>query len=54
MYDKDLGLRFVLGVDWDPIEAQRRKNQEEIFKAVQDLGNLKSLGPDGMIGEFFF
>lgn len=49
---------MIDGVEWAPIDTQSREKQEkafseeEILKAVQDMGNLKSPSPDGMTGEF--
>lgn len=49
---------LVENMDWSPLQASLSSSpedpftEEEIRRAVTDLGTLKSLGPDGMSNEF--
>lgn len=57
LYENDRESRFVIdGMDWSPIDDIHRDllevnfSEEEIFKDIQGMGNMKSPGPDGMTG----
>lgn len=61
LYSKDGNQKFVFeGVSWEPLsnilrtELKNPFSEEEVYRAVESLGNIKSSGPNGMTNEFFF
>ncbi|XP_023518084.1 uncharacterized protein LOC111781628 [Cucurbita pepo subsp. pepo] len=60
LYTKDNALcEFPHDLDWSPIDQQQAASlevaftEEEVVKAIQNLGSDKTLGPDGFTSEFF-
>lgn len=59
-YAESEGSRFIMeGLNWYPLQNVWAESLEapfcekEIWKAISSLGNLKSLGPNGMSVEFY-